>query len=562
MVRRIRWQILIAVISSILVLTLMSYLAITTTAVQRPVEGGSYVEGLLYTPRQINPLIEDTSVDQGATDIQALVFDGLISLGANGSTDPEPALARSWTVDQTGQVYTFVLRDGVNWHDGTPVTIADVLFTISAIQGPAYAGNPSLSAIWKSVTVDQIDERTFSCRLTAPFAAFLKYATFPILPAHLLAATPPEQWGTIPFAQNPIGTGPYSVAELSAGRALLRANPNYYRGRPFIESIELRYYDNQQLALNDLVRGTIQGLSFASTSELRTFELPRILERRAAPIDSYTTLTFNMRNGPLSDLGLRRALAAGLDRQALIDQTLDGQAVVLDTPILPQWWAASNEIGWPPAGPERATALLTDLGYLPGSDGVRQRDGQSLVFELITDGAADRLAAAQEIARQWSLIGVTITIQQLEAPELQRRLAAHEFSIAIHAWQRLGADPDIYELWHSSQAEQGRNYAGLEDDEIDRLISSARQDVDMETRMNDYRGFQQRFIDLAPSLPLYQPLLYYATNTTLGGVDFEAPALSTNTGPQLLIGRESRFRSVIHWFLRSAREIRGDLRQP
>ena len=484
MVRRIRWQILIAVVSSVLVLTLMSYLAITTAAVQRPVEGGAYVEGLLYTLRQINPLIEDSSVDQGASDIQALIFDGLVHIGPTGQS--EPALALSWTVDQTGQIYTFVLRDGVRWHDGTPVSIKDVLFTIGAIQGPAYAGNPSISAIWRNVTVDQIDERTFSCRLNAPFAAFLEYATFPILPAHLLANIPPEQWATTPFARLPIGTGPYRVAELSAGRALLRANPNYYRGRAFIDSIELRYYDNPQAALNDLIRGEILGLSFPSTNELRTYNLPRLITRRSAPLDGYTTLTFNLRSAPLADLGLRRALATGLDRQELITRLFDGQALALDTPILPQWWAAAPEVGWPPTGIERATALLTDLGYVPGVDGVRMRDGKPLVFELITDGAPDRLAAAQEVARQWSLIGVTVQVQQLDAQELQRRLATHDFSIAIHAWQRLGADPDIYELWHSSQAQQGRNYAGLQDTEIDALIGRARQETDMDTRMSDY----------------------------------------------------------------------------
>jgi peptide/nickel transport system substrate-binding protein len=560
MVRRIRWQILIAVISSVLVLTLMSYLAITTAAVQRPVEGGDYVEGLLYTPRQLNPLIEDSSGDLGANDIQALVFDGLVHIGPSGLS--EPALALSWTVDQTGQIYTFVLRDGVRWHDGNPVTIKDVLFTISAIQGPAYAGNPSISAIWRNVTVDQIDERTFSCRLSAPFAAFLEYSTFPILPAHMLATIPPEQWAATPFAQLPIGTGPYRIAELSAGRALLRANPSYYRGRAFIDSIELRYYDNQQVALNDLVRGEIQGLSFASTSELRTFNLPRMITRRSAPLDGYTTLTFNLRNAPLSNLGLRRALATGLDRQELITRTFDGQAIALETPILPQWWAAASEVGWPPTGVERATALLTDLGYVPGPNGVRQRDGQALVFDLITDGAPDRLAAAQEVARQWSLIGVTVNVQQLDAQELQRRLSTHQFSIAIHAWQRLGADPDIYELWHSSQAEQGRNYAGLQDTEIDTLIGRARQEGDMDARMNDYSAFQHRFVDLAPSIPLYQPLLFYATNSTLGGIDIDTPANTPAANPQLLIGRESRFRNVTRWFLRSAREIRGDLRQP
>lgn len=559
MARRIRWQILIAVVSSVVVLVLMSYLAITTTAVQRPIEGGDYVEGLLYTPQQINPLIGDPSTDQGAADIQALIFDGLLRAGPSGL--PEPALASSWTTDETGETYTFVLRDGVTWHDGTAVSSADVLFTIRAIQGPAFTGDPSLSAVWKTITVDEIDERTIRCRLSAPFAAFLEYATFPILPAHLLADLPPDQWSTAPFALAPIGTGPYRIDELSSQRALLRANPAYYRGRPFIDSIELRYYDQPQVALNDLVRGVIQGLNFTTASELRSFNLPRTIERQAAPLDGYTTLAFNLRAGLLADQGLRRALAIGTDREELIARVFDGQAGLIDTPILPQWWAAAPDANWPAASPERANQLLDELGYPRGADGLRVRDGRPLTIELITDSAMDRSATATEIARQWGLLGITVNIQTLDGPALHQRLIDHNFEAAIHAWQRLGGDPDVYALWHSDQADQGRNYAGLSDPEIDALLARARQEIDLNSRYGAYAAFQRRWIELVPAIPLYQPLLFFASSTALDGVAIDA-STATEPGPRILIGREARFHDITRWFLRSAREIQGDLRQP
>ncbi len=559
MARRIRWQILIAFVSCTFVLALMSYLAITTAAIQRPVEGGDYVEALLDAPTQINPLIGDPSIDQGAADVQALIFDGLVRLSADGV--PESALATSWIVDETGEVYTFVLRDGVRWHDGQPLTMNDVLFTIRAIQGPAFAGNPSLRAIWRASIVDAIDEHTLIVRLGSPFAPFLKYATFPILPSHLLADVSPEQWASSGFAQKPIGTGPYQIDQLSAERVLLRANPEYYRGRPFIDSIELRPYNSSQAALNDLLRGTIQGLSFTSTNDLRNFNVPRALHRFSAPLDGYTMLTFNLREGPLADLGLRRALAAGLDRDALVNTIFGKSAAVIDTPILPQWWAAAPEIGWYPFGQDRAATLLDDLGYIRNVTGMRSRDGVPLAFELITDGSSDRQATAQEIARQWALIGVSVSIITLEPDALQQRLSDHQFSMAIHSWQRLGGDPDIYELWHSDQADSGRNYAGLRDSEIDTLINRARTDSDSDIRIGAYTAFQRRWIDLAPSIVLYQPLLISITSTALGGLATDDAATPESPQP-LMIGREGRFRDVIHWYLRSAREIRGDLREP
>lgn len=557
MARRIRWQILIAAVSSLLVLALMSYLAITTAAVQRPVVGGDYVEGLLYTPQQLNPLISDPMLDPGASDIQALVFEGLVRTGDSGL--PEPGLASSWEIDDTGQVYTFTLRTDVSWHDGRPLTVDDVLFTVRAIQGPAFTGNPSVGAVWRTVMIDKIDQQRVRCRLRAPYAAFLDLATFPILPAHVLGNLAPEQWSTAPFSRVPVGTGPYEVREFTAERVLLGANPDYYAGRSFIDSIELRFFDSPQTALNALVRGEIQGLGFLSTNELRTFNMPRTIERHAAPLDSYTTLTFNLRDGPLTDQGVRRALATGLDRQLLIDQALDGQGGMLDSPILPGWWAAAPDAQWYGYDQERAAALLDDLDYQLQANGVRARDSVPLVLPLITDTAPDRVAAAEEIARQWAALGVTVEVEQLESQVLQERLIAHDFVMAIHGWQRLGADPDVYELWHGSQAETGRNYAGLQDSEIDQLLDSARQESDLEIRAATYAAFQRRWIDLAPSIPLFQPLLIYATTAELGGVDIDAPSVASPSGETLLLGRESRFRHVMDWYLRSAREIRGDL---
>jgi peptide/nickel transport system substrate-binding protein len=560
MARRIRWQILIAVLSTALVVALMSYLAVSSAAVQQPIEGGDYVEGLLYTPQQINPLVGDPLADQGAADLQALAFDGMVRFGPDGL--PEPALVRSWTLDETGTTYTFTLREGVLWHDGQPLTVDDLLFTIRAIQGPAFSGNQSLRAVWRGTTVDRIDDQTIICRLDAPFAAFLEYATFPILPAHLLAGLSPEQWATSSFARQPVGTGPYQIAELGAERALLRANPSYYRGRPYIDSFELRYYTAPQTALNDLVRGELQGLSFASTSELRDVSLPRTIERRSAPLDGYTILTFNLRDGPLADQGLRRALAVGLDRAALADTIFGGDVTLLDTPVLPQWWASAADAEWYAPDRAQAAGLLDDLGYTPGADGVRRRDGAALAFELLTDSAPDRVAAAEEVARQWRLLGAEVTVAQVEPAELQQRLSEHRFSMAIHAWQRIGGDPDLYELWHSTQAGQGRNYAGLADADLDALIDRTRQESDLDLRRSAYESFQKRWVELAPSIPLYQPRLIYATSTALGGADALPASGAQETSGQLLIGREGRFLDVTRWFLRSTREIRGDLRQP
>lgn len=558
MARRIRWQILIASISSLLVLGLMSYLALTRAAVARPLKGGDYIEGFTSTPQQLNPLLSDPTRDPVAADMQALLFEGLMRIGPDGL--PEPALAQSWQIDDTGTVYTFTLRSDVSWHDGVPFTVDDVLFTLRTLQGPAFASSPGVSGVWRNVLIDQAGERSIRCTLGAPFAPFLSLATIPILPAHLLRDIPPDQWSSAPFSSKPVGTGPYELTELTAERALLNANQGYYGGAPFLDTIEMRFFSSDQAALTALNRREIQGIGFLSTSDLGRANLPRGVIRHAIPLDSYTVLTFNTREGPLTDQGLRRALAGGLDKNTLIEQALGGQVARLDTPLLPGWWAAAQDIPWYPYDPSRAADALTSLGYELESDGTRTRDGTPLVLSLLTDSAPDRVATAQEIARQWGTLGVKVEIQQLDNTTVLQRLADRDFTMALHGWQRLGADPDVYELWHSDQPS---NFSGLQDDQIDELLTNARLDLDIGTRSASYAAFQQRWIELAPSITLYQPLFVYVVAEELGGLEIDrdtgAPANIAST--QLLIGREARFHQITRWFIRSSREIHGDLRQ-
>ena len=559
MARRIRWQILIAAISALIVLGLMGYLAVTRAAVSRPLVGGVYVEGLPAIPQQINPLLSDPARDPSAADMRALLFDGLMRIGSDGL--PELALAQSVVQDDAGEVYTFTLRTDVFWHDGTPFSVDDALFTLRAIQNRSFAGDPTVSAVWRDVLIDQIGARSIRCKLAAPFAPFLSMATFPILPAHLLSNRDPSAWASAPFNTKPVGTGPYQITELNEQHAVLSANPRYFGGRPFLDSLELRFYANNQLARAALIRGEIQGLGAVATSDLTAGSLPNGIVRHALPLDSAVVLGFNLRTAPLNDQALRRALAEGLDKDLLIKQTQEDQVVRLDTPILPGWWAALENADWYAANQGRAATVLDSLGYVAGADGVRVREGKPLVLPLLTLDDPDRVAVANEIARQWSQIGVRVDVQPVDAETLRQRLIAHNFTLALYGLQRLGADPDVYELWHSSQASTGTNYAGLSDNQIDEWLSDARSERDISARANSYEAFQKRWVELVPSIMLYQPLFVYAATEQLEGLD-----LDQRSGPadiaasQLVLGREGRFRNVTHWFIRSAREIQGELR--
>jgi len=558
MSRRIRFQIVIAVISSTLVLGLMAYLAVSRAAVSRPIAGGAYVEGIVGLPTTLNPLVSDVTKDAASADVQSLVFDGLVRIGLDGL--PEPGLAESWDIDDTGTVYTFTLPSDITWHDGQEVTVEDVLFTLRSVQGPAYTGSSSVATVWRTVLVERAGARSISCRLQAPFAPFLKFATVPIVPAHLLANIEPAEWASSAFSLKPIGTGPYQIDDITTEGMSLSANPDYYLGKPLIPSLTLRFYEDDALAFAALTRGEINGLAYVGTSALGSYNVPRGMVRRTVPIDAYTVLTFNVRQAPFADVDFRRQMAQAIDRDDLIRRVLPGQVMRLDTPILAGWWAHNPSAVWYIPSKERVNAALDALGYVAGDDGVRSKNGVRLAFELLVDGAPDRNAAANDIAAQLAQVGVQVTVVPLDGDVLLKRLEAGEFTMALHGWQRLGPDPDVYELWHSSQINLGRNYSGLQDAEIDDTLSLARIDNNLETRMQLYSAFQQRWIDLAPSIIMYQPLEVYAVTSELGGTTItrrtDLPGVIN-----LLVGRESRFRNVVHWFVTRSREIQGDLLQ-
>ena len=552
MARRIRWQIVIAALSTLLIGGLLGRLAVSTAAISSPLVGGTYIESVIGTPQKPIPLLNDPVADPVGRDLATLLYDGLLRIGADGLI--EPALASSYEVDPTGTSYIFRLRRDIVWHDGQPFGADDVLFTLRTLQVLAQPGDPALAAFWQDLLVDRIDEATIRVTLNEPLASFPSLARIRILPAHLLASIPPERWLESAYASQLIGTGPYRLVELRDERAILAANQSYFDGRPFIEQIELRFVTTRETALAALSRGDTTAFGERLRLEYAGLNPSAGLSAPSVPLDEYTVLSFNVRRSSLADQRLRQALAHGLDKSELITRALAETARSIDTPILPGSWAFNPNTSW--YAPDRSTAerILGELGYVRGSDGRRSRDGLPLTLELLVDSEVRRRAAADEVARQWNELGITVNVRELGTAQLITQLRRGSFDMAIHSWARLGPDPDPFALWYSGSS---LNYTGLRDELIDQLLENARQESELAARSSDYAAFQQRWIELVPSITLYQPLYRFSSDPSLGGTGFDEPA---NAASGLLFGPEDRYRSVTRWFTDSYREIQGELR--
>lgn len=506
-----------------------------------------YTEAIVGVPSRINPLFVHLS--DADRDIASLVFSGLVKLGKDGS--PQPDLAESWDVSEDGKTVTFRLRSGVTWHSGAEFSSSDVLFTYALLASPELQADPEQSALWSSVKCAAPDALTVSCALPEPFAPFLVYASIGILPKYLLESTTPATIAEDPFNRSPIGTGPFRLTRLESDSATLRANDNYYLGRPFFDEINLRFYPDIESAAADLVRGEVQGLMVDLSINPTDFQalgtldgLDEYVSNRSA----YTSLFLNNTTPPLNEPAVRRAVALAVDKNSMISGLLGGRGVPVDSPVPPGSWAFNDDLKAPEHDIGEARNVLDEAGWKESEGGARTNGSTELRLTLLTDEDPLRGAVAEMIAEQLQDIGIETTVSQETSSDLVRDfLTPRNYQAAVFGWDP-GPDPDPYPAWHSSQAQEaGRNIAGYASDTADEYMENGRQSFDSSERADLYRQFQSLFLGDAASVPLYSHLYTYFVSAEIKNVD-----------PGLLFWPSSRFRNVSEWeFTAASQEIGG-----
>ncbi|MCQ3980202.1 MAG: peptide ABC transporter substrate-binding protein, partial [Anaerolineae bacterium] len=255
--RHIRWQAILTFTGIAMTMAFLSFLAFSRTSVIVPDVGGTYIEGIAGMPQFINPLLAQyNQVDQ---DLTALIFNGLVRFNSQGEMEPD--LAKSWTVSDDGLVYVFKLRSDIRWQDNRPFTAADVVFTVGLMQDPDFPGVPYLGNLWRTVTVEQLDDYTIRFRLVEPFPAFADYTTIGILPQHLLKNMSAGELLNHPFNLKPVGTGPFKLDEINTEFARLSVNPLYSGPKPRLTQLELRFYPSYQETIAAYQAGDVLGVS-------------------------------------------------------------------------------------------------------------------------------------------------------------------------------------------------------------------------------------------------------------------------------------------------------------
>jgi peptide/nickel transport system substrate-binding protein len=528
--RRLRWQILV-VLSTLLVVAvlLLSQQPVLAPVLPEAAPGGVYTEGLTGALGRLNPLLDwNNPADR---DADRLIFSGLIKFDSRGL--PQPDLAESWGTSADGTTYNFTLRPNAVWHDGAAVTSDDVVFTIDLIKSSSLFP-ADIKELWGQIEVKRLDAANLKFTLPEPFAPFLDYATFGVLPKHLLNTTDPGKLDSAAFNINPVGSGPYKFDHLivengSIKGVVLTVNERYYAARPFIQQVVLRYYPNSSAAFEAYRQGEVLGIGDVTADVLQEALNDAHLSLYTSQLPQMSIVLLNLKSPAAAFLGsanVRRALMLGLNRSSIASSILQGQAIVADGPILPGTWAHYDGIERFSYDPEGAVQLLKDEGYvIPASGGtVRAKDNAALDFVLVHPDDALHSQIAQAIQQQWALIGVQVNLQAVPYDEIiPTYLAPRSYQAALVDLNLARTpDPDPYPFWHQAEATGGQNYSQWENRSASEYLEQARTEADFSVRTRLYRNFQVIFAKELPSLPLYYPVYNYGVDAQVHGVQTAA----------------------------------------
>jgi peptide/nickel transport system substrate-binding protein len=478
--------------------------------------------------------------DYNSEVIASLISDGLVRYDA--ALAFEPMLATSWELSADHRTVTFHLRDGVRWQDGRPVTARDVVYTVRKILEPATEARSWRPQFANLVSIDALDERTVRATYAEPHADFLDAWRIPIVPEHLASKDPDFLTGE--FAKRPIGCGPFRLARHEPGQLLvLEANRDYWGGPPTIDRISFRVVPSDRTTYEALLRGDLD-LYVGVTPDLwrEALRSPRAarLARFVYPRLSVWHICWNVdgSNPFFGDPRVRRALVLALDRDRFARQVANGLGVPAATTYHPDTpWADPEVRPWP-YEPAEARRLLEEAGWTDrDGDGVRERAGTVFRFTLLLPASPQELADRIALWTQQSLaeVGVRMEIEKLEPRAFYERRRAHQFQATMSSFLLTPA-PDQFELYHSSARENGMNYGGFSDPEVDRLLEEGRRTFEPSRRKAIYSRLQRRLHELEPISCLFHwvsPVLYDAR---LRGIELSP------IGPFLIVPGPRRWR--------------------
>lgn len=526
-----------------------------------PARGGTLTEGEIGPARFINPLLAVSQADQ---DLTQLVYSGLLRANADGTYSPD--LAESYSISPDGTVYTFKLNPNAKFSNGTPVTSADVVFTVQLAQNPDIKSPQE--ADWEGVQVSAPDTETVVFTLPHPYAPFLQNATLGILPKSLWENVSAEEFPFSPLNTKPVGSGPYEVSGFktdSTGSPIrydLVPNPNFGLQSPLLANITMLFYPDDPSLIAALNGGQINAIAGVSPSDL-----PQIKaggeELLQVPLPRVFGVFFNESHNPvLADPSVRSALTEAVDTQTIVNDVLGGYGAPLNSPIPPGvlGQAPQTIVSTPPFSVTASTSPVVSAD-IQAAQATLQRGGwtfnqttgawtkgtgknaQTLSLTLSTADQPELVATANAVAADWQAAGVQVSVQVYPLSDFDNTILRPRSYDAILFGEVVGRTADFFAFWDSTQRnDPGLNLAMYANSQADSILSQARGTSDPDSRDKLYEQFAQIVQKDEPAVFLYAPDFLYVIPQDLQGVQLGA-----------LTQPSDRFLNVYQWYDQTSR---------
>lgn len=485
-------------------------------SIQVPTNGGIVKEGIIGSPRFVNPVLAISDVDH---DLTYLVYSGLMKATSDNTLIPD--LAESYNISEDGLIYSFVLKDNLYFHDGKKLTTDDIDFTINKIQESAIKSPKR--AVFYDVRIEKIDEKHINFILKKPYSPFLINLTVGILPKHLWQNLNSEQFPLSQYNVEPIGSGPYKISKMETQKKNMLLVPTYYEliafnqyalDRAFIDKIIIKFYKDEESLIDGYNKKEIESINSVSPEKISDIKIQKDSTINTSALPRIFAIFFNQNQSEiLSNKEVRKALDIAIDRENIVKEVLYGYGKAINYPIPVN--ILNKEIEPIATATEKAINILEKAGWsINASTSIMEKKinkiNVPLKIVISTLNSPDLVKTAELVKNDWQKIGVEVEINQFDFGDLQQNIIRPRKFDALLYGEVIGRDMDLYAFWHSSQRnDPGLNIAMYTNATVDKLLEDARKTNDINERIDKYNKFSDELTNDIPAVFLYSPDFIY-----------------------------------------------------
>lgn len=522
-----------------------------------PGYGGSLHEGIVGYASFINPVLEYTDADK---DLTSLIYSGLLRYSPSEGKYVGD-LAESYEISENLLTYTFKIRPNATFHDAVPVTADDVVFTIEKIKD-ASVQSP-LASNWIGVNVEKIDDMTVSFSLLKPYAPFIENFTVGILPKHRWGNIDPSIFSRSTLNQEPVGSGPYQLVNFEKDASgiyteyTLQAFKGYTLGRPYIKTLRVSLYPQEQQAVEAYENGDVESIGGLGAGALNTLK-----DKAGVSEDQIKTkelpytymISFNQNSSKVFlSKDVRKALAQAVNRTAIADEILFGLGTPITSPFNHNAIAATSSSA--SSSVEVATYTLLKAGWKKNTAGIfekttedattKKKVTETIKFTISTSNLGDLKQITENIVDSWKALGADVSIQVFDDSDFVKKiLRPRKFESILYGYA-VNRIPDFYPFWHSSQRnDPGLNTAMYTNTKVDKYLETLRAATSTEVQAKTLALLDAEFQNDIPAIAIISPEYPYILPVDVKGFD-----------ANMVLPRD-RFADIYKWYRSTDRALK------